>query len=201
MQLTQARRSKRGLSLFNFQFLSNKGRRTEVSSAIEFYHRSKSDSFYKSGNEIRLLWDFILRKVTIDSFENYTLICIQPIKHMLFSLNRLGKYMCMEKSKNKVEGTWHTVITPVAALTPASPNAAVAASVTNAVAAILTTLCTQTKSKIRNNLQLQVQRNSLSHDYNIKWAVRCSNEYSCKESSNITSQHFEDSFIVRFFFS
>lgn len=38
------------------------------------------------------------------------------------------------------EGLIHTVITPVAALTPASPNIAVAASVTNAVAPILTTL-------------------------------------------------------------
>jgi hypothetical protein len=36
----------------------------------------------------------------------------------------------------------HTVITPVAALTPASPNTAVAASVTRAVAAIFTTLHT-----------------------------------------------------------
>jgi len=34
----------------------------------------------------------------------------------------------------------HTVITAVAALTPTSPKIAVAASVTNAVAAILTTL-------------------------------------------------------------
>ena len=38
--------------------------------------------------------------------------------------------------------TKHTVITPVAALTPASPNIAVAASVTKAVAPILTTLST-----------------------------------------------------------
>lgn len=34
----------------------------------------------------------------------------------------------------------HTVITPVAALTPASPKIAVAASVTSAVAAMFTTL-------------------------------------------------------------
>lgn len=36
----------------------------------------------------------------------------------------------------------HTVITPVAALTPASPNIAVAASVTSAVAPMFTTLST-----------------------------------------------------------
>lgn len=36
----------------------------------------------------------------------------------------------------------HTVMTPVAALIPASPNIAVAASVTNAVAPIFTTLST-----------------------------------------------------------
>lgn len=39
----------------------------------------------------------------------------------------------------------HTVITPVAALTPASPKIAVAASVTSAVAPILTTLRTTPK--------------------------------------------------------
>jgi hypothetical protein len=38
-----------------------------------------------------------------------------------------------------------TVMTPVAAVTPASPNKAVAASVTNAVAAMLTTLFGQRK--------------------------------------------------------
>lgn len=45
----------------------------------------------------------------------------------------------------------HTVITPVAALTPASPNIAVAASVTKAVAPIFTTLRTNIKSKMTNN--------------------------------------------------
>jgi len=43
----------------------------------------------------------------------------------------------------------HTVITPVAALTPASPKIAVAASVTNAVAPIFTTLSTSAESKMR----------------------------------------------------
>ena len=42
-----------------------------------------------------------------------------------------------------------TVITPVAALTPASPNNAVAASVTKAVAPILTTLSKPIKSNVR----------------------------------------------------
>lgn len=39
----------------------------------------------------------------------------------------------------------HTVITPVAALTPASPKIVVAASVTSAVAPMLTTLSTYHK--------------------------------------------------------
>ena len=50
-----------------------------------------------------------------------------------------------------------TVITPVAALTPASPNNAVAASVTNAVAPILTTLNITIKSKIRKRHSTQLQ--------------------------------------------
>lgn len=43
---------------------------------------------------------------------------------------------------NLEKARYHTVINPVAAVTPASPNIAVAASVTNAVAAMLTTLHT-----------------------------------------------------------
>lgn len=59
---------------------------------------------------------------------------------------RKTKMACMPKSqhnpkkKSKKKILIHTVITPVAALTPASPNIAVAASVTKAVAPILTTL-------------------------------------------------------------
>lgn len=44
------------------------------------------------------------------------------------------------KSKNRI--LKHTVITPVAALTPASPNISVAAYVTKAVAPILDALST-----------------------------------------------------------
>ena len=46
----------------------------------------------------------------------------------------------VEKGGHNPRKMKHTVITPVAALTPASPNRLVAASVTRAVAAILTTL-------------------------------------------------------------
>lgn len=52
----------------------------------------------------------------------------------------------------RAEKIIRTVISPVAALTPASPNIAVAASVTRAVAAIFTTLRPTTRPKIRDKI-------------------------------------------------
>lgn len=48
----------------------------------------------------------------------------------------------------------HTVITPVAALTPASPKIVVAAFVTSAVAPILTTLGRYQKDYNKKNVQV-----------------------------------------------
>lgn len=57
------------------------------------------------------------------------------------------KHVCVYMRQKEREWRFiHTVITPVAALTPASPNIAVAASVTNAVAPMFTTLNSQMES-------------------------------------------------------
>lgn len=66
----------------------------------------------------------------------------------------------MKSTKSNISPTFknvkHTVMTPVAALTPASPNAAVAASVTRAVAAILTTLRKTKQAKMRKRITLKL---------------------------------------------
>lgn len=68
------------------------------------------------------------------------------------SEGKVGKWVCLSVNQFPDNQDWaitHTVITPVAALTPASPKIAVAASVTNAVAPIFTTLSTSAESKMR----------------------------------------------------
>lgn len=89
-----------------------------------------------------------------------------------------------------------TVITPVAALTPASPNIVVAASVTRAVAPILTTL---TISKRELELPHYNQSNHKKQVIDTR-VVRCANKYGCQEPSNIIAEHFEHT-ILRLFLS
>ena len=66
--------------------------------------------------------------------------------------------------RERVRKFIHTAITPVAALTLASPDIVVAASVANAVAPIFTTLSTQIETTVINNPQTQSQENETSYN-------------------------------------
>lgn len=90
-------------------------------------------------------------------------------------------------------------MTPVAALTPASPNIAVAASVTIAVAPMLTTLFHTDNARDQGSCLVKQNCN--------KWCttqkchgLRCANENGGQETGDVTSEHFENT-ILRFLLS